>query len=203
VPASRMWRPLELASTGFAITALITAAPPAQDPGPGLEQAPQKELPSRTWAVPVAAMPKIASSTRQVEESAQAALRSYCATSHELSPRQPEVPPESVRSSFIVTDSEAEALRLESKLDQAPPAALQRAAQDDKKYPYLCITWSEPYPAHLHNPGGGGSQAPWTRFYGPYVGCGPVGGRTLFSGQTGVFRLRQRPPAPLTASAPA
>jgi excinuclease ABC subunit C len=69
---------------------------------------------------------------------------------------------------FIVTDTEAEALALEANLIKKHQPHFNVLLKDDKKYPYLCITWSETYPRifitrkrRLSNKS--------DRYYGPYV----------------------------------
>ncbi|WP_313926634.1 excinuclease ABC subunit UvrC [Anabaena sp. FACHB-1237] len=47
---------------------------------------------------------------------------------------------------FIVTDTEAEALALEANLIKQHQPYFNVLLKDDKKYPYVCITWSENYP---------------------------------------------------------
>ena len=91
---------------------------------------------------------------------------------------------------FIVTDSEAEALALESNLIKHHQPHFNVLLKDDKSYPYLCITWSEPYPRifitrrrRLRNPA--------DRFYGPYVDVGLL--RRTLGLVKRVFPLRQRP----------
>jgi len=46
---------------------------------------------------------------------------------------------------FIVTDTEAEALALEANLIKQHQY-FNVLLKDDKKYPYVCVTWSEEYP---------------------------------------------------------
>ena len=43
---------------------------------------------------------------------------------------------------FIVTDNEAEALALEANLIKQYQPYFNVLLKDDKKYPYVCITWS-------------------------------------------------------------
>ena len=69
---------------------------------------------------------------------------------------------------FIVTDTEAEALALEANLIKKNQPHFNVLLKDDKKYPYICITWSEDYPRifitrkrRLTNKN--------DRYYGPYV----------------------------------
>ena len=72
---------------------------------------------------------------------------------------------------FIVTDSEAEALALESNLIKQNQPHFNVLLKDDKKYPYLCITWSEAYP-RLFITRRRRFRSPLDRFYGPYVDVG-------------------------------
>jgi len=91
---------------------------------------------------------------------------------------------------FIVTDSEAEALALESNLIKAHQPHFNVLLKDDKKYPYLCITWSEPYP-RIFITRRRRLRSPLDRFYGPYVDVGLL--RRTLSLVKRVFPLRQRP----------
>ena len=69
---------------------------------------------------------------------------------------------------YIITDTEAEALALEANLIKKHQPHFNVLLKDDKKYPYVCITWSEDYPRifitrkrRLTNKD--------DRYYGPYV----------------------------------
>ncbi|MFM7268986.1 MAG: excinuclease ABC subunit UvrC [Cyanobium sp.] len=91
---------------------------------------------------------------------------------------------------FIVTDSEAEALALESNLIKHHQPHFNVLLKDDKKYPYLCITWSEAYP-RLFITRRRRLRSPLDRFYGPYVDVGLL--RRTLALVKRVFPLRQRP----------
>jgi excinuclease ABC subunit C len=91
---------------------------------------------------------------------------------------------------FIVTDSEAEALALESNLIKQNQPHFNVLLKDDKKYPYLCITWSEAYP-RIFITRRRRFRSPLDRFYGPYVDVGLL--RRTLSLVKRVFPLRQRP----------
>ncbi len=91
---------------------------------------------------------------------------------------------------FIVTDSEAEALALESNLIKNHQPHFNVLLKDDKKYPYLCITWSEPYP-RIFITRRRRFRSPLDRFYGPYVDVGLL--RRTLALVKRVFPLRQRP----------
>ena len=91
---------------------------------------------------------------------------------------------------FIVTDSEAEALALEANLIKNHQPHFNVLLKDDKKYPYLCITWSEPYP-RIFITRRRRFRSPLDRFYGPYVDVGLL--RRTLSLVKRVFPLRQRP----------
>jgi excinuclease ABC subunit C len=62
--------------------------------------------------------------------------------------------------------------------------------KDDKKYPYLCITWSETYP-RIFITRRRRQRSPLDRFYGPYVDVGLL--RRTLAVVKRVFPLRQRP----------
>jgi excinuclease ABC subunit C len=91
---------------------------------------------------------------------------------------------------FIVTDTEAEALVLESNLIKHHQPHFNVLLKDDKKYPYLCITWSEPYP-RIFITRRRRDRSPLDRFYGPYVDVGLL--RRTLAVVKRVFPLRQRP----------
>ncbi len=117
-------------------------------------------------------------------------VRSYFRSSHDLSPRIRLMVRQICEIEFIVTDSEAEALALESNLIKNQQPHFNVLLKDDKKYPYLCITWSEDYP-RIFITRRRRFRSPLDRFYGPYVDVGLLR-RTLFLVKR-VFPLRQRP----------
>ncbi|CAK6698714.1 excinuclease ABC subunit UvrC [Synechococcus sp. BA-124 BA4] len=123
-------------------------------------------------------------------KSLRSRVRSYFRESHDLSPRISLMVRQVCEIEFIVTDSEAEALALESNLIKAHQPHFNVLLKDDKKYPYLCITWSEPYP-RIFITRRRRLRSPLDRFYGPYVDVGLLR-RTFFLVKR-VFPLRQRP----------
>ncbi len=123
-------------------------------------------------------------------KSLRSRVRSYFRSRHDLSPRIRLMTRQVCEIEFIVTDSEAEALALESNLIKNHQPHFNVLLKDDKKYPYLCITWSEPYP-RLFITRRRRFRSPLDRFYGPYVDVGLLR-RTLFLVKR-VFPLRQRP----------
>ena len=117
-------------------------------------------------------------------------VRSYFRSRQDLSPRIRLMTRQVCEIEFIVTDSEAEALALESNLIKNHQPHFNVLLKDDKKYPYLCITWSEAYP-RIFITRRRRFRSPLDRFYGPYVDVGLLR-RTLFLVKR-VFPLRQRP----------
>ena len=91
---------------------------------------------------------------------------------------------------IIITDSEYEALNLESNLIKTNKPYFNILLKDDKKYPYLCITWSEKYP-RIFITRRRRNRNNLDRYYGPYVDVGLLR-RTLFTIKK-IFPLRQRP----------
>ncbi|MBR8829206.1 MAG: excinuclease ABC subunit UvrC [Gomphosphaeria aponina SAG 52.96 = DSM 107014] len=95
-------------------------------------------------------------------------VRSYFRDSERLSQRIALMVQQITDIEFIVTDTEAEALALEANLVKQHQPYYNVLLKDDKKYPYVCITWSEDYPRifitrkrQLKNPK--------DKYFGPYV----------------------------------
>jgi excinuclease ABC subunit C len=91
---------------------------------------------------------------------------------------------------FIVTDTESEALMLEANLIKRHQPHFNVLLKDDKKYPYLCITWSEEYP-RLFITRKRRLGEPRDRYYGPYTDA--QGLRSTLQLVKRLFPLRQRP----------
>lgn len=91
---------------------------------------------------------------------------------------------------FIVTDTEAEALALEANLIKQHQPYFNVLLKDDKKYPYLCITWSENYPRiFITRKRQLGKEK--DKFYGPYTDAGLL--REILRLCKRIFPQRQRP----------
>jgi excinuclease ABC subunit C len=91
---------------------------------------------------------------------------------------------------FIVTDTEAEALALEANLIKQHQPYFNVLLKDDKKYPYLCITWSEDYPRiFITRKRQFGKEK--DKFYGPYTDAGLL--REILRICKRIFPQRQRP----------
>ena len=117
-------------------------------------------------------------------------VRSYFRESQNLSPRIAMMVQQVREIEFIATDTEAEALALEANLVKQHQPHFNVLLKDDKKYPYLCITWSEEYPrifiTRKRRPGNAKD-----RYYGPYVDTGAL--RSTLHLIKRIFPLRQRP----------
>ncbi|MBD2480759.1 excinuclease ABC subunit UvrC [Planktothrix sp. FACHB-1365] len=117
-------------------------------------------------------------------------VRSYFRDYNHHTPRIALMVQQITEIEFIVTDTEAEALALEANLVKQHQPHFNVLLKDDKKYPYLCITWSEDYPRifitrkrRLGNPK--------DRYYGPYVDTRVLRNTLHLIKQ--IFPLRQRP----------
>jgi excinuclease ABC subunit C len=117
-------------------------------------------------------------------------VRSYFRDRHENNPRIALMVMQVVDIEFIVTDTEAEALALEANLIKQHQPHFNVLLKDDKKYPYLCITWSEDYPRIFITRKRRAGQAR-DRYYGPYVDVYTL--RSTLSLVKRLFPLRQRP----------
>jgi excinuclease ABC subunit C len=117
-------------------------------------------------------------------------VRSYFRDSQQLSDRIAMMIRQVTEIEFIVTDTEAEALALEANLVKQHQPYYNVLLKDDKKYPYICITWSEDYPRIFITRKRRASNSK-DRYYGPYVDTGLLR-YTLYTIKQ-VFPLRQRP----------
>jgi excinuclease ABC subunit C len=97
-------------------------------------------------------------------------VRSYFRDTHRHMPRTAIMVMQIVDIEFIVTDTEAEALALEANLIKQHQPHFNVLLKDDKKYPYLCITWSEDYPRIFVTRKRRKNLK--DRYYGPYVDAG-------------------------------
>ena len=117
-------------------------------------------------------------------------VSSYFNNYSDLTPRLSLMVRQITEIEIIVTDSEYEALNLESNLIKTNKPYFNILLKDDKKYPYLCITWSEKYP-RIFITRRRRNRNNLDRYYGPYVDVGLLR-RTLFTIKK-IFPLRQRP----------
>ncbi len=117
-------------------------------------------------------------------------VRSYFRDSQRLSDRIVMMVRQVTEIEFIVTDTEAEALALEANLIKEHQPYYNVLLKDDKKYPYVCITWSENYPRIFITRKRRLGKAQ-DRYYGPYVDTRLL--RYTLHIIKRAFPLRQRP----------
>ncbi|HET90715.1 MAG TPA: excinuclease ABC subunit UvrC [Chloroflexi bacterium] len=72
---------------------------------------------------------------------------------------------------FIVTDSELEALILEANLIKEHRPRYNVRLKDDKRYPYIKITWSDPFPKVFITRR---MEQDGSRYFGPFTSSGAV-----------------------------
>ena len=117
-------------------------------------------------------------------------VRSYFRNSQGLSERIATMVKQVTEIEFIVTDTEAEALALEANLIKQHLPYFNVLLKDDKKYPYVCITWSEEYPRiFITRKRRIGKEK--DKFYGPYTDSQLL--REILRISKRIFALRQRP----------
>jgi excinuclease ABC subunit C len=116
-------------------------------------------------------------------------LRSYF-NGHDTRPRIALMMRQVVEIEVIVTDTEAEALALEANLIRQHQPHFNVLLKDDKKYPYLCITWSEDYP-RIFITRKRRMAKERDRYYGPYTDSRTL--RSTLHLVKRIFPLRQRP----------
>jgi excinuclease ABC subunit C len=117
-------------------------------------------------------------------------VRSYFRESQRLSDRIAMMVRQVVEIEFIVTDTEAEALALEANLVKQHQPSFNVLLKDDKKYPYLLVTWSEEYPRIFITRNRRLAKEK-DKYYGPFVDAGLL--RTTLRLAKRLFPMRQRP----------
>ncbi|MGI2905925.1 excinuclease ABC subunit UvrC [Tolypothrix sp. VBCCA 56010] len=117
-------------------------------------------------------------------------VRSYFRESQKLSERIATMVKQVTEIEFLVTDTEAEALALEANLIKQHQPYFNVLLKDDKKYPYVCITWSEEYPRiFITRKRKSGNEK--DKFYGPYTDSHLL--REILRISKRIFALKQRP----------
>ncbi len=116
-------------------------------------------------------------------------VRSYFRDSQRLTERIATMVKQVTDIEFIVTDTEAEALALEANLIKQHQPYFNVLLKDDKKYPYVCITWSEDYP-RIFITRKRQIGKPKDKFYGPYTESRLL--RQILGICKRIFPLRQR-----------
>jgi excinuclease ABC subunit C len=117
-------------------------------------------------------------------------VRSYFRDAQALSPRIATMVQQVADIEFIVTDTEAEALALEANLIKQHFPYFNVLLKDDKRYPYVCITWSQDYP-RIFITRKRRTDNEKDKYYGPYVDTGLLRYTLHIIKRT--FPLRQRP----------
>jgi excinuclease ABC subunit C len=117
-------------------------------------------------------------------------VRSYFREQHNLNARIAMMVQQVAEIEFIVTDTEAEALALEANLVKQHQPYFNVLLKDDKKYPYICITWSDDYP-RLFITRKREMRNSKDKYYGPYVDSHLL--RETLNIVKRIFPLRQRP----------
>lgn len=117
-------------------------------------------------------------------------VRSYFRESQKLTERIATMVRQVTDIEFIVTDTETEALALEANLIKQHQPYFNVLLKDDKKYPYVCITWSEEYPRiFITRKRRLGKEK--DKYYGPYTDSRLL--RSILHLCKRIFPLRQRP----------
>jgi excinuclease ABC subunit C len=103
--------------------------------------------------------------------SLRARVRSYFHKSAELSLKTRRLVEKIADVEWMVTDSELEALVLECNLIKRYRPPYNVRLRDDKQYPFLCLTTSEPFPRLMMTRR---AKNDGNRYFGPYSGSRPV-----------------------------
>jgi excinuclease ABC subunit C len=98
-------------------------------------------------------------------------VRSYFHASASHSPKVQALVREIADLDFIVTDSELEALILEANLIKEHRPRYNVRFKDDKRYPYIKVTWADPYPKVFLTRR---MEKDGSRYFGPFTSAAAV-----------------------------
>ncbi len=98
-------------------------------------------------------------------------VRSYFHASADHTPKTQRLVAEIADLEWIITDSELEALLLESNLIKRLRPRFNIRLKDDKRYPYIKVEWQNPYPKILTVRK---MVQDGARYYGPFTNAGAV-----------------------------
>ena len=112
-------------------------------------------------------------------------VRQYFQSSRGKSPKVVRMVSQIDRFEYIVTDSEMEALVLESNLIKEHRPKYNTMLKDDKSYPFICVTVGEPYPRIRLSRS---MRKDSSRYYGPYPTAGAV--RDIIELTRKLFKVR-------------
>jgi len=98
-------------------------------------------------------------------------VRSYFAPSAQENPKIRRLVSQIADLEFIVTDNELEALILEANLIKAHRPRFNVRLRDDKRYPYILVTWAEPYPRVMLTRR---VERDGNRYFGPFTSSSAV-----------------------------
>ena len=121
-------------------------------------------------------------------KSLKSRVSSYFNNYKDLTPRLSLMVRQITEIEIILTDNEYEALNLESNLIKTNKPYFNILLTDDKKYPYVCITWSEKFP-RIYITRRRRNRNNIDRYYGPYVDVGLLRKTLLLIKK--IFPLRQ------------
>ncbi len=97
--------------------------------------------------------------------------RSYFTASAQENPKTRRLAAETADLEVIVTDTELEALILEANLIKTHRPRFNVRLRDDKRYPYVKITWAQPFPRVLITRR---VERDGNRYFGPYTSAAAV-----------------------------
>ncbi|HEC33289.1 MAG TPA: excinuclease ABC subunit UvrC [Chloroflexi bacterium] len=100
-------------------------------------------------------------------------VRSYFTPSAQENAKTRRLVAEVADLEFVVTDTELEALILEANLIKTHRPRFNVRLRDDKRYPYIKITWADPFPRVLITRR---MERDGSRYFGPYTSASAVRG---------------------------